>query len=273
MTSLFDSGIRPIIDNHILELSKELRDYGDYWSASSAGYCMRLVIMRRLGIPKSPEMADKDAITQRIFSSGHIFHSWIQAITKQAGLSIAQELELQDEDLMIRGHFDDLVYIKEYHGDHDYDDHLILYDYKTAHSKWFEYAKGRPMSHYNKMQLGTYMYMLRQPSIKQILRDGTINIFLPDWELTESRILKISKDDLRLHEQQLMWSTELESEVLNYWNTLNSYWNNKKLPECSCAAQEGGFMAKRTKAGKAYNDYFYNEQPCSLDWAKHISNY
>lgn len=36
-----------------------------------------------------------------------------QTITKEAGISVAQELELQDEDLMVRGHIDDLVRIAD----------------------------------------------------------------------------------------------------------------------------------------------------------------
>src|SRR5665213_3322496 len=103
--TLFDSGIRPAIDAYLQSKREEVRDYGDYWSASSAGYCMRKSIFERLGVPPVSE----DARKQRVFSSGHIFHNWIQEITKGAGLSIAQELELQDEDLMVRGHIDDLV--------------------------------------------------------------------------------------------------------------------------------------------------------------------
>lgn len=80
-------------------------------------------------------------------------------------------------------------------------------------------------------------------------------------DLTEARILKISKDDLRMSEEQLMWSTELESEVLNYWKALNTHWKNKTLPKCSCADQEGGFLAK-----EQWNGYYYEGEPCSLAW-------
>lgn len=84
--------------------------------------------------------------------------------------------------------------------------------------------------------------------------------------LDESRICKISKDDLRLHEQQLMWSSELEKEVVSYWKTLNGYWEKKLLPKCTCLDYEGGFMGKRSSKGKVYNDYFYNNEPCSIEW-------
>jgi len=101
MSSLYDTGIRPAITDYLRKKSEEERDYGEYWSASSAGYCMRLNIMRRLGVPKVPELADDQDRNTRVFESGHIFHEWMQRITKDAGLSIAQELELQDEGLRI----------------------------------------------------------------------------------------------------------------------------------------------------------------------------
>lgn len=301
MSDLFNTGIRPAVDAYLKAKSEEVRSYGDYWSASSAGYCMRLNIMRRLGVPKVPELED-NATQTRIFEAGHIFHEWMQRITKNAGLSIAQEVELQDEDLMIRGHFDDLVLVREEkravtYGNSKFDengataertpendfdfheDHLILYDFKTAHSASFNYAKNRPMSHYHKYQLGTYMYMLNknnqqiQDFVVQAKQDA-IKYKLPiiDVDLTnvkavtESRILSISKDDLRLSEDQLMWSPQLEKEVVEYWTTLNGYWKAQKLPKCTCADYEGGFMAKRSSKGKVYNDFFYEDEPCSLKW-------
>jgi hypothetical protein len=65
-------------------------------------------------------------------------------------------------------------------------------------------------------------------------------------ELTEARILKISKDDLRMDENQILWSEELEQEVVNYWTTLNKYWTDKRMPPCSCADREGGSWRKRS---------------------------
>lgn len=243
MSDLFNTGIRPAVDAYLKEQGEKVRDYGDYWSASSAGYCMRLNIMRRLGVPKVPELEDSAALT-RIFESGHIFHEWMQRITKNAGLSIASEVELQDEELMIRGHFDDLVLV---------DGNLILYDYKTAHSASFNFSKNRPMGHYHSQQLATYMYMLKKADPS-------------NGELNEARILSISKDDLRMDEKQLMWSPELEKKVYEYWSTLNGYWRAKKLPTCTCLDHDGGFMGRRSSKGKVYNDFFYNDEPCSLVW-------
>ena len=264
--SLFDTGVRPLIDEYLLNESKEVRDYGDYWSASSAGYCMRRVIFDRLKVPHVTE----DARKQRVFSSGHIFHEWIQDITKKAGLSIAQEVELQDEDLMVRGHFDDLILIRYDEngetpvraGAEQRGQHLILYDYKTQNSKGFATYAKKP-SHHHKMQLGTYMYMLRKMGkLDQYWSDGeTLGRSDATKDLTEARILKISKDDLRMAEVQYVWSEDLEADVALYWTVLNKFWADKKIPPCTCADHDGGWMAR-----EAFNPFFYEGEPCSLDW-------
>lgn len=254
MSSLFDTGVIPLVNDYLALEAAKVRSYGDYWSASSAGYCMRKVIFDRLKVPPVTE----DARKQRVFSSGHIFHEWIQDITKKAGISVAQEVELQDEKLMVRGHFDDLILV---------DDNLILYDYKTQNSQAFTWAKKqqRPMSHYHTLQLGTYMYMLRKQPTNVIRFDDYPKDILKN--LSEARILKISKDDLRMAEEQLLWTPVLEKKVVEYWTTLNGYWREKKIPSCTCAKFEvnqktgKGFMAD-----PRYNPYFYNNEPCSIEW-------
>lgn len=267
--NLFETGVRPVIDEYLIKKAQEKRDYGDYWSASSAGYCMRKNIFDRLGCPPVTE----DARKYRVFESGHIFHQWIQGLTKESGLSIAQELELQDEDLMIRGHIDDLVLVRgvgiETHPDtssnviRNVPDHLILYDYKTVNSQSFKYKKDK-MSYFHRMQLGTYMYMLRNKK-DGLNWDDPIGGKKIVWgltkDLTEARICYISKDDLRMAEKQLLWSDELEKDVLTYWKTLNKYWAERKLPPCTCADREGGFMSK-----EKWNPYFYEDEPCSAKW-------
>lgn len=256
MASLFETGVIPLVNDYLLAESKKVRDYGSYWSASSAGYCQRKVIFDRLKVPHVKE----DARKTRVFESGKIFHQWIQELTKKAGISVAQEVELQDEKLMVRGHFDDLILV---------DDNLILYDYKTQNSQAFSWMKKQPdrgMSHYHQMQLGTYMYMLRKHS-PLTSEDNFGHPSITTKDVSEARILKISKDDLRLAEEQLLWTPALEKKVYEYWSSLNSYWNAKKIPSCTCHLFEinqrtgKGFMAD-----PKYNDYYFNNEPCSLDW-------
>jgi hypothetical protein len=251
---LYNTGVRAVVDQYLIDESKKVRNYGEFWSASSAGYCMRRNMFERLKVPHTKE----DARKQRVFTVGHIFHQFIQELTKKAGISIAQEIELRDEELMILGHADDLILIKHHlppkenefsavgveerftkkHGK------LILYDYKSQSSRAFSYKRPN-MSFFHRLQLATYMYMLRK-----------------DYpELSESRIMKISKDDLRMSEEVLNYSPELEAEVLNYWKTLNDYWSKKKFPSCTCADKEGGFLAKPD-----YNPFYFEGESCSMAW-------
>lgn len=269
MSDLFNSGIRPAIDQYLADEAEKVRDYGSYWSASSAGYCMRKNIFDRLLIPRAGDPTD-EARKQRIFSAGHIFHKWAQDITKASGLSIAQELELTDDDLMIRGHIDDLVLVdtvepvplsmapipKK---------HLILYDYKTRNSKNFNYSK-QP-SYFHKMQTGTYMYMLKKMKEFTNWDDTKKNTPLSYdiKDLTEARVLNISKDDLRMSEVQYLWSDELKKEVVSYWVRLNGFWENKTLPPCTCHEQAGGFMSK-----EKWNPYYLDGEPCSI---KHFQKF
>lgn len=262
MSDLYSTGVRPYIDKYMLDKAAEKRDYGIYWSASSAGYCMRKVIFDRLGVPP----VEEDARKERIFESGHVFHEWIQRVTRNAGISIAQELELQDEKYFIRGHIDDLAVVGEA---------VMLIDYKTQNSRAFQWQKklGKGLSHYHKMQLGTYMYLLRKVDALAIEgahewpehTPGNIIDLLHD--LKEARIIRISKDDLCMSEDELLWTPALAKQVAEYWGSLNSYWDRKQIPRCTCAEFEVndktgvGFMAD-----KRYNPYYYAGEPCSLKW-------
>jgi hypothetical protein len=264
--SLFDTGLRPAVDAWLLAEAAKKRDYGDYWSGSSAGYCMRKLIFERLGVPYVE--AEDAARKQRVFTAGHLFHDWIQSITKAAGLSIASEVELQDEELMVRGHFDDLVVIGgemvatrlisgDWRKSENYEpvlsNNLILYDYKTRNSRNFNFAHSP--SYFHKMQLGTYMLIIRRLQAEEVKPTWLDN--LP--ELTEARTLNIEKDTLRMIEVQYLWSDELEKEVLDFWNKLNAHWTLKTLPPCTCGDHENGFMAK-----EKWNPYWYDGEPCSI---------
>lgn len=101
---------------------------------------------------------------------------------------------------------------------------------------------------------------MKNPPIP-ILKDMTNEQLQAIVDLTEARILKIEKDTLMMNEQQLLWDDELQLEVVGYWTALNEFWNNKKMPPCTCADHEGGFLAS-----EKYNNYFYQGEPCSINW-------
>ena len=198
-------------------------------------------------MPQVPKGTIEESRKTRVFEAGDIFHAWMQGITKEAGISLAQEIELTHPGLNIVGHIDDLIQTET---------GLILYDYKTVHSKSFYWAKksGMKMSHYHRYQLGTYMYLLRESTYP---------------ELVEARILKISKDDLAMSEHELLWGPELEEDIVMYWTVLNRHWDERTLPPCTCGDVEPnpktgvGFMAL-----EKWNPYFYKGEPCSIEWYK-----
>ena len=106
------------------------------------------------------------------------------------------------------------------------------------------------------------MYMIRKLQKEDVK---------PEWldkypDVAEARILSISKDDLRLDEKQLLWGPHLEKEIYEYWATLNGYWENRTIPKCTCLEHDGGFMGRRSAKGKVYNDFFWEDEPCSLKW-------
>lgn len=236
MSDTYNSGVRPIIDNYLLEKSKEKRDYGDYWSASSAGYCYKKNIFDRLKVPSTKTEQDQ-ARQQRVFEAGHTFHEMYQRITKDAGVSLVQELEVQDEDLMIRGHIDDIIQLE---------DKFFLYDYKTRNSRSFSFAT-KPMPTHE-LQIATYKYILDKGD---------------KYKIDELRVLNSDKDTLRQVEVVYEYTPELKKKVEDYWTGLNKAWAefNKTglLPKCTCET----FMAT-----ERYNDYFYDGESCSTKWLK-----
>lgn len=230
------SSVQELVEQELL-LGRQRRNYGEYWSASSAGYCNRRLIFDRLQVPYTHEP------DQGVFLLGHIYHAWLQQLTRQAGVTVGQEEELVDEDLHVKGHFDDLVFI---------DDHLVLYDYKTARGNALEY----PLSFFHRMQVGTYLHML----------NATVN---EAW-VNEARILKIAKDDLpqqmpRMHEQKVRWTKALSRDIVDFWTTLDKNWRAYEvtgyLPDCTCDLHENGFLAR-----EAFNPYWYEGEPCSGAW-------
>lgn len=272
--SLYDTGIRPKIDEYLE--SQAHQDYPDFWRGSSAGYCQRYVIMKRLMVTPVPERQEDQARSTRVFEAGHIFHEWLQRITKNAGLSMSSEAEITDARIGVIGHFDDLIMLQERDdkGQRIGQPRLILYDYKTANSMAFKY-KREGIGDLHRMQLATYMFMLRQNGLPATALTGA---GMDDREqltkmirnLTEARILQIEKDTLRMREQELIYTPELQREVVDYWQTLQTHWERYQqdgtLPNCTCHIPDDGWFSRRTKKGKIYNDFFYHDEPCSQTW-------
>ncbi len=229
---------------HAQLVAEDDHDYPDYWRISSAGYCMRYNIFKRLHVPAVPEIVDGESQKLGTFGIGHAVHGMVQSLTKNAGISVAQEQEVTAPEWDAVGHFDDLIRFST--GD------LVLYDYKTVHSKALNYPAELKKTH--RMQVGTYMYLLREE--------------YPT--LTLARIMEISKDDFLIREIGLQWSDELKADIEAYWTELNDWWEiyhkTGKLPPCTCEERVGSWFSTRNKYGKVWHDFFYEGTPCSQKW-------
>ncbi len=71
--------------------------------ASSMGYCARRQVLERGGVERTEGF---DAKTLRIFSAGDAFHWWLRLMIERAGLLVAEEVNLYDEEWGVSGHVD-----------------------------------------------------------------------------------------------------------------------------------------------------------------------
>ena len=188
-----------VIDNYIRN-KPNFRD-NSFWHGSDAGMCARKRTYKRQGL--SGEAFDDR--TLRVFEVGHMFHFWLQDLLNKQRVLLSCEEELKDTELNYLGHYDALVKI---------DDRLILYDFKTVNSMAFQYYMREGFPPYHKMQLASYCYFLRRQ--------------FP--ELTEMRMLYVSKDDLRVEEVEIPYTQELEDKVLKELEILNKNWEKGELP-------------------------------------------
>lgn len=193
-------------------LNKYLRDKqddrtpSDNFNASDMGRCYLMRYWKRQGKVGTP----LDDRTLRVFAAGNVFHDLFQKITHEKGLSILSEdkMTLLDKNgaVLISGRPDDLL--KTDTGK------LILYDYKTVHSKKFHYLVGGERDKHYESQVLVYYLMLKDK--------------YP--ELADLRILYISKDDLCLKEMPVLITEKAVNDVLKEIAEINRYWERQEEP-------------------------------------------
>ena len=223
-----------IIDKHIREKDNP-RD-NNFWHGSDMGFCPRKRTYKRQGV-KGEEFDDR---TMRVFECGNIFHEWLQKLLNKEGVLLSCEELLKDTTLNYSGHYDALIKIG---------DRMILYDFKTVNSMAFTYYLNNQFPPYHKMQLASYCYFLRRQ--------------FP--ELTEMRMLYISKDDLRVEEVEIPYTQELEDKVLKELEILNENWEKEELPprivkDYHDIYDENSWMCAK-KVGKPRKDGSYLFKP------------
>ena len=168
----------------------------DKFRCSSAGRCRLMRYWQRQGRSVS-DVPDERA--RRVFEVGHMFHEWVQDILDRRQLLIEREKEV--EDLHRIGHIDAIV--RE-------GGRIILYDFKTVHSRKFTYLKEGADIHYQ-YQITSYALML-------------------PYDVDEARIAYISKDDLRIREIPVDYEG-IAPAVTDDWNILINAWEKQVAPE------------------------------------------
>lgn len=185
----------------------------------------------------------------RVFAAGDTFHAWAQNIVDEAyrGKDTRRELELASDELQVVGHVDQVI---------ELDRGWTLIDYKSQNSRAFWHAKKsgeNMMKPWQRLQFGTYMYMLIEN--------------FPYMEPTLATIAcYISKDDMTIEQVILPWDEKLKADVEEYWSGLNALWELDQLPDCECANSNNAWMVKYCpyhKDGKCCNDSLFKQEVLS----------
>lgn len=181
----------------------------DAFHASSLGTCKKKQILRRMNTPESNPITERSL---RIFSVGDVFHEWMQKKAEDAGVLIAKEQTITNEEYNYSGRYDALI---------EQDGIKLLYDFKTQHSKSFHYIQenGIGVEDSKKMQIVSYAVM------------GKLDV-------KECRLLFISKDDLCLMEVPVKVE-DYKDKVIEELKELNEYYKNKKIPNPISEVEKG----------------------------------
>jgi CRISPR/Cas system-associated exonuclease Cas4 (RecB family) len=186
-----------LVDAYIAEKRAESIRSHDKFRVSDAGRCHLMRYWKRQGKPFTDE---PDARTQRVFEVGHVFHVWLQDLLTEKKMLVGKEFEV--EDIHRVGHVDAIVMAQE---------GLILYDFKTVHSRKFHYMRNGDGDRHYAIQAYTYATML-------------------PFGVVDIRVAYISKDDLCIEEISVN-TDDISDYVMQDWQTLINAWNRNLEPE------------------------------------------
>lgn len=202
-----------VVDEYIAEKRAEQINSHDKFRVSDAGRCHLMRYWKRQGKSATDE---PDARTQRVFEVGHIFHKWLQDLLQKKGILVEKEKEV--EDIHRIGHADAIIQNEK---------GLILYDFKTVHSRKFHYKRKEGNNgdiHYY-MQAYTYATML-------------------PFGVSDIRIAYISKDDLCIEEVTV--PDEISETVMRDWSILIEAWKKGQEPEPNPMSWECNYCIYRS---------------------------
>jgi hypothetical protein len=208
-----------IVDDYIAKKREAEKRDNSKFRVSDAGRCHLMRYWKRLGIPASDQ---PDTRTQRVFEVGHVFHRWIQDVIQMKGLLEEMEYRVEDEHMI--GHIDAIV-----HGPEG----LILYDFKTVHSRKFHYKRKEGNNGDMHYAIQAYTYSMMVP-----------------FPVHDARIAYISKDDLCIEEVSVFKIDNIFDLVRNDWFPLVQAWRKQEEPIPSPMDWECRYCIYKTKCNE-----------------------
>jgi len=209
--------LEQIINQYLKEQEATPHTASGKFSCGDAKRCHTYRYKKRQGTEALGAFDDR---TLRVFEVGHIFHKWVQDILSKKGVLLASEVRVEDEHRA--GIIDAIV---------QSDGKVILYDLKTVHSGKFTYLKKEDDLHYH-YQAATYTSMYHKN-------------YYRDFEIDETRICYISKDDLRIKEVPVLVTPQQLNED---WLPLIVAWDMKQEPKPNPLPWECALGGKSKKA-------------------------
>lgn len=215
------------------------------WIASSLGYCARRNVYER-GIGKGDRSFDQK--TLRTFAWGRFLHTQVRNILDDFGILVAEEVEVDDDELQVVGHGDAIIggtpslptkpakrtelwkalneALTDSFGPPPYP--LIWQEYKSVNSRGMQrlYNEDKPYPH-QILQLATYRILAERNPDQLKSADG-LAIELPEiWQL-----VCVGKDAWGVLTFGLNDRNVEEARERIAW--LNDHWREEKLPPCEC---------------------------------------
>ena len=186
------------VDRHVEALSEERLPDGKWHPSSIAGPCIRKAVLEKNGVPFTTL---PDEQTKRVFRIGHIFHKFVQdAMAGDPEVKLViPEIEVEIPRLNISGTADALVLKRN--GDYE------LEEIKSIKEAGLSYTLPKEE---HTLQAAVYAYGLREEGgIVEGMK------LLPLGErLTSIRVIYVSKENMRIVEKVVPYTSALESKMM-----------------------------------------------------------
>lgn len=212
------------------------------WTAGSLGYCLRRQFLDRAGVPVEEDLP------LRTFWIGDLIHDGYQRMMYNAGILLAEELHLVDEDLDLSGYVDMIwggpipigLLPHEQHHKEPWQDFLIRYR-DEARTHWPE---GLPVTGDELKSANDYSarkMVSEGPSFHHLMQAASYGLILdrdPSQFVTQVERWRLSIIDKSDGKMVVFEVREAHTQrALERVEKLNAYWKARELPPCTCGVE------------------------------------